>query len=127
MRVLGHWAVKALAAIALIVVALMDAGSLAIVHVTVPDHAREAGRAAAQASHGLPATQQTALVAYEAAQRVADPHDETVRRDDFTVYDDGRVTLTVQRTAPTVLVRFVPGLRNLTVAETTATVEPSRY
>jgi hypothetical protein len=127
MRILAHWAVKALAAVALAVVCLVDAGSLAIVHVTVPDHAREAGRAAAEASKGLPATQRTAVVAYEAAQRVAVRHDETVRRDDFTVYDDGWVTLTVQRTAPTVLVRLVPGLRNLAVAGTTATVEASPY
>jgi len=127
MRLLAHWAVKALAATALVGVVLVDAGSLAIVHVAVPDHTRDAGRAAAQTSRGRPATEQLALVAYEAAQRVADLHHETVRREDFTVYDGGRVTLTVQRTAPTVLVRFIPGLRNVIVATGTATVEASPY
>jgi len=127
MRVLAHWTVQVLGALALVVVALVDAGSLALAHATVPYHAREAGRAAANASKGLPATQQTALVAYEAAQRVADLHDETVRRQDFTLYKDGRVTVTVYRRAPTMLVRLVPGLHNITEAGATATVKASDF
>ncbi len=43
------------------------------------------------------------------------------------MYDDGRVTLTIHKKAPTMLVRLVPGLHDVTVASATATVKASDF
>jgi len=123
-RPVGLRAAPVVLAVALGVLGLVETGSVAITRVTLPGHAREAGRAAAEAVGGRPTMPETAVLAYGAAQRVADGHRETVRRADFTVYGDGRVKLTGEKTAPTVLLHLIPGLRDLTHAHATVTVEP---
>jgi len=123
-RPIGLRAATAALAVTLGVLCLVETASVAITRVTLPDHAREAGREAAEAAGGRPTTPQTAVLAYGAAQRIADGHRETVREVDFTVYGDGRVKLTAEKTAPTVLLHLIPGLRDLAHANATVMVEP---
>lgn len=109
-------------AAALFLIALIDGGSIVMSRLTVPDDAMAAGHEAAQAVEGLPVTQQTVVLAFEAAQGAATPRGVTVEADDFALYADGRVTLTVSRTAPTLLLQHVPGLRDLARVSSTTTV-----
>ena len=112
---------------AALVIAAMDGGSIALTHAWVPDDARDVGFAAAESVRGLPSTQQSAVVAYDAATRrgaVAALH---IDRQGFTVYPDGKVTLTVTRTAPTLVFKHLPVLRDLTVVTATTTVTALPY
>ena len=108
-------------------VLLLDGGSLVIARASVPDDARDAGYAAARALEGLPGTQQAARVAYEAATRRGTSAALHIERKGFTVYPDGKVTLTVTRTAPTLVFRHLPVLRDLTVVTATTTVTALPY
>ena len=76
---------------------LIDGGSVAITRASVPDDARDAGYAASEAVEGVPRTQQAAVVAYEAATRRGTAAALHIERKGFTVYPDGKVTLTVTR------------------------------
>ena len=114
-------------AAALFLIALVDGGSVVMSRLTVPDDAVAAGHEAAQAVEGLPVTQETVVLAFEAAQSAATPRGVTVEADDFALYRDGRVTLTVSRTAPTLLLQHVPGLRDLARVSSTATVTALPY
>jgi hypothetical protein len=117
--------------IALPVVVVADLGSVAVVQLSVPDDAQEAGRAATQAISfrvtPTAATPQNVRLAFEAASNVAALHRQTVDPSTFTVFKDGSIQLTVSKTAPTMLFKRVPGLRNLTVSKTTTTVPMVRY
>lgn len=124
---ISRQAIGYLLAATLFLLALVDGGSLVLTRLAVPDDVRAAGHAAADAVVGMPATRQTVVVAYDAAAYSARKHGLSVRRKDFTVYPDGRVTLTASRTAPTLLADRVPALRNLVVVNSTATVEALPY
>ena len=112
---------------AVLIIALLDGGSLAITRASVTDDARDAGYAAAEAVEGLPGTQQAALIAYEAATRRGTAAALHIERRGFTVYPDGKVTLTVTRTAPTLVIKHVPVLRDLAVVTATITVTALPY
>ena len=112
---------------ALLIVTLIDGCSVAIVRAAVPDGARDAGNAAVQAVEGLPGTQQSAVVAYDAATLRGSAAALHVDRKGFTVYPDGKVTLTVTRTAPTLVFKHLPVLRDLTVVTATTTVTALPY
>ena len=116
-----------LTAAMLAVLGALDAGSIALTKLSVPDDVRRAGQLAAAAAHGKPTIRQTAVEAFEAAQVEAARRDVVVRTEDFTLYPDGRVTLTVTKTAPTLLLDRVHALRHLALVETTATVERLPY
>ncbi len=120
-----------LSIIAVPIVAVADLGSIVVVQMTVPDDAAEAGRAGVQAiGYNLrtsAATPQNAEIAYAAAVSVAELHRQEVDPQTFTVFEDGSLKLTVRRTAPTVLFKRLPGLRNLTSSETTMTVPANQY
>ena len=109
-------------AAALALVAVIDGGSVVMSRLAVPDDTLTAGHAAAKAAEGLPVTEQTAVVAFEAAQRSATPQGLTVGTDDFQLYADGRVTLTASRVAPTLVFKHLPMLRDLAQVTSTATV-----
>ena len=100
---------------------------MAIAHAAVPDDARDAGYAAAEAVEGLPGTQQAALIGYEAATRRGSAAALHIERKGFTVYPGGKVTLTVTRTAPTLVFKHLPVLRDLTVVTATTTVTALPY
>ena len=112
---------------AILVLSLIDGGSVAITRAAVPDDARDAGYAAAEAVEGLPGTQHAALIGYEAATRRGTATALHIERKGFTVYPDGRVTLTVSRTAPTLVFKHLPVLRDLTVVTATTTVTALPY
>jgi hypothetical protein len=114
------------AAVAL-VVTLIDGGSVVLTTLSVPDDALDAGHAAAKAVEGMASTQQTAVVAFDAARVVAAGHGLSVATDDFTIYPDGRVRLTVSRTAPTLLLHRVPALQDLVDVRATKTVGALPY
>ena len=116
-----------LVALGMLVILLLDGGSVAITKASVPDDARDAGYAAAEAVHALPNTQQTAVVAYDAATRRGTAAALHIERRGFTVYPDGKVTLTVTRTAPTLVFKHLPFLRDLTVVTATTTVTALPY
>jgi hypothetical protein len=99
----------------------IDAGSVAMTRLAVPDDVREAGHAAAAAVEGMPVTRQAATMALDAAADEARPHGLKVRKKDFTLYPDGRISVTTSRTAPTLLDR-ISVLRHYTDVRSTATV-----
>lgn len=116
------------AVIALPIVAVGDLGSIAVVQLAVPDDAREAGRAAVQAIEYVKnPTSANAKIAYEAASSVARLHRQQVDPETFTIYSDGAVELTVTKTAPTLVFKHLPGLRDLARASNTTTVERVLY
>ena len=102
-----------------LVVGSIDAGSVVLTRLAVPDDVRTAGQAAAVAAENQPVNRQTAQVAFEAAQAEARAYGIVIRTKDFTLYPDGRVTLTASRTAPTLLLDRIEPLRHY--AEVTAT------
>lgn len=110
-----------------LLVFLIDAGSCTIARIQVEDDAKASGRFAAQSITGQQVNQQTAVVAYNAAQTALPNNKETIiqngpgDRQDFRVDADGSVTLTVQRPAPTLVFRFLPKLKSYTVATSTFT------
>ena len=110
---------------AVLVVVLVDAGSVALTRASVPHGVRDAGRAAAATVPDPPLTPDAAATALAAARAQARPRGLTIRRKGFTIYPDGRVTLTGSRRAPTLLLCHVDALRRLAEVSATETVRPS--
>lgn len=106
---------------------VIDTGAVGYARLATDDDAATVARAAAEAVRGLALSQQTAQIAYQAADSTARRFGATVARKDFAVHRDGRVTLTLERTAPTLLIGHLPFLCDLTDISTTVTVEPSPY
>jgi hypothetical protein len=105
----------------------IDAGSVALTRMALADDAREAGHTATElVGHATP-TQPLADAALLAAREEARAHGVIVRRKGFTIYPDGRVTLTAAKEAPTLLLGRVGALRHFTEVRTTVTVEPLPY
>jgi hypothetical protein len=117
----------AVASTAAVVLAALDAGSVALTHISVPDDARRAGQIAATAVEGQPATRQTARIAFDAAQTETRHHGIVVSTEDFTLYPDGRVTMTARRTAPTFLLHRLEMLSGYADVRSTVTVEALPY
>lgn len=115
-------ALAALLAAALFLVALIDGGSVLLTEMSVPDDTTAAGQAAAQAVEELPATQQNAVIAFEAARAAGAGDSVRVHTKDFTLFPDGEVMLTASRTAPTLVFHRLPWVRDLAVVASTATV-----
>jgi hypothetical protein len=105
----------------------LDAGSVMLTQIRVPDDVRRAGLVAAETVSGQPVTRQTAQLAFEAASAEAGQHGIAVSTKDFTIYPDGRVTLTGGRTAPTLLLERIEPLRHYAEVRTTVTVEELPY
>jgi len=122
-----RWLLRSLVTVITVVaagLALVDVGSVALTKMTVPDDVRAAGHAAAEVAKNAPPNRQTVTAAHQAAQDSAKLHGITVHTKDFTIYPDGRVTLTAGKTAPTLLLDRVPQLAHLADVTTTTTVEP---
>jgi thiazole synthase ThiGH ThiG subunit len=117
-------AVGYLLAAALLLLALLDGGSVVLTRMSVPDDTESAGHTAAAAVENLPTTKQTAVTAFEVAQAAGAGDSLEVHTKDFTLYPDDRVTLTASRTAPTLVFHRLPWLRDLVVVTSTATVGP---
>ena len=116
---------------AVVLILIVDGGSCALARVQVDDLAKSSGRFAVQSITGQPINQATAEVAYSAAVSALPTKTETfvVRNakgedQDFRVNADGSITMTVQRTAPTLVFRWVPVLNQYPVASVTFTQLP---
>lgn len=109
---------------AVLTLAVLDSGSVMLTRLAVPDQAREAGYAAAEAVRDRPVNRQAAQVALRAARQQAGTNANGVRARDFVLRPDGQVSLTVGRTAPTLLLHRIPQLRHL--AKVTESVTVSR-
>lgn len=106
----------------IIVLGAVDGGSVFLTRMAVPDEARQAGYAAAAAVAGKQATPQTVRIAYGAAREDARARNITISTKDFTLFPDGRVTLTAHRTAPTLLLHRISALSHLSEVRATVTV-----
>ena len=110
--------------LAVVLVVVLDAGSVLMTHMSLSDDSRQAGREAARAVTGLPLTLATAEVGYEAATKVTDAKDGTsVRKSDFEVLPGGGVNLTVVRTAPSLVLKRVPWIAHFGVVVVSTVVD----
>lgn len=112
------WLVKLVAFFAVVGVLVFDGVSLGIAQLAVTDSAAAAARAASLEL----STGSTAQRAYEAALATSAQQDVTdqVPVEQFLVGADGSVTLTVRRTAPTLVLHHVPGSESWLVSSATA-------
>jgi hypothetical protein len=116
-----------LVAAASLITATIDAGSVVLTRLTVPDHVREAGQAAAQAIENHPVNQRTAQIALAAAREEARTHGMKIRAKSFTIYKDGRVTLTGTQTAPSLILERIPAMQHFTKVRATDSVTALPY
>jgi len=98
-----------------------DAISLALARLTAEDHAQTAARAAASAFEQT----HTPQSAYDAALAEVVAHGDSIDPASFTAAQDGSVTLTLSRTAPTLLLDRIPPLRDLAQMSATVTGRPA--
>ena len=114
--VLG-WLTKLMATLAVLGVLGFDAISLVSTRFQAEDHAQTAARTAAETYRSSKNLQ----AAYDAAVAEVARHGDTIEPTTFTVAPDGAVTLTLRRTASTMLVEKVGPLRDWALVETTVT------
>ncbi|MFC4785496.1 hypothetical protein ACT8ZV_13535 [Nocardioides sp. MAHUQ-72] len=105
----------------------VDAGSVFLTRISEPDDVRTAGYAAAAVAAKGPTTRETAVSALAAARQDATVNGITVSGQTFTIYPDGRVTLTGTKTARTFLMHRLSFLSGFAKVRTTVTVEPLPY
>lgn len=117
--VLG-WLTKLVVVLAALGVVGFDVISLGAARFQAEDHAQAAVRAASDAYRAKPDLQ----AAYDAALAEVAPHGDTIDPASFAVGGDGRITLTLHREAPTMLVEKVAPLRKWT--DVTSTVSARR-
>jgi hypothetical protein len=117
-------AISYLLGAAFLLIALIDGGSVVLTSLSVPDDTQAAGQTAAAAVEGAPATQQSVVVAFEAAQLTGTENSLRVHTKDFILYPDGRVSLTASRVAPTLALHRLPWLRELAIVTATTTAQP---
>jgi len=121
---LGSRLVRWTVVLAVVLVVVLDAGSVLMTRMSLSDDGREAGRAAARAVSGLPLTSATAVTAFDAAVEVAGFKDGvSVRQSDFEVLPGGAVALTVVRTAPSMVLARVPWLAHYGVVVVSVVVD----
>lgn len=116
------WLVKLVAAFAVVGVLAFDGISLGIAQLAVTDTAAAAARTASTELVSGATPQQAYIAARETA--VADAAVNALPEDMFLVSPEGAVTLTVVRTAPTLVLHLVPRLDSRLVASATTTHEP---
>lgn len=113
-----------------LVLVVIDGGSCALASMSVSDTVKDAGLAAVNAVTNQPVNYRTATTAYQAAQRVAmDNHAQVITDGDdgFALQADRSITLTVTRTAPTLLMSHIGPLRHYTEARASWTAKPPTY
>ena len=121
---LGSRLLRWVVVLTVVLVVVLDAGSVFMTRISLSDDGQKAGREAAKAASGLPLNSDTAVTAFDAAQVVtAEKDGETVRQSDFLVKPGGRVRLTVERTAPSLVLGRVPWLAHFGEVAVTVEVE----
>lgn len=119
--VLG-WLTKLVVVLAVLGVIGFDLISLGTARFQAEDHAQTAVRAASSSYASGRDLQQ----AYDAALAEVVEHGDTIDPQTFTIGPDGTVTLTLHRTAPTMLVEKVPPLREWAEVARTVSATPAR-
>lgn len=114
--VLG-WLARVIGVLTVLGVLGFDAISLTTTRFAAEDHARTAAREAAATYAQTRALQ----AAYDAALAQTLPVGETVDAASFTANAEGEVTLTLHRTAPTLLLERIRPLRDWATMSVTAT------
>lgn len=117
--VLG-WLTKLVATLAVLGVIGFDLVALGTARYQAEDHAQAAARAASESYRSAKNLQ----AAYDAALAEVAQHGDTIEPETFTVDPDGRITLTLHRTAPTLLVEKIPPARGWAEVETTVSARP---
>ena len=118
--VLG-WLTKVVVTLAVLGVVGFDLVSLGAARFQAEDHAQTAVRAASEAYR----TPNDLQAAYDAAYAEVAEHGDTIDPQTFSVAADGRVTLTLRRTAPTMLVEKIGPLRPWAEVERTVSARPA--
>ena len=111
----------------ILLLGLIDGGSVFLTRVSVPDAARNAGYAAARAAENQPLTRRTVLVAYNAARDDGEKRNLKIKTKNFTLYPDGKVKLTASRTASTLVLRRIPSWSHWADVSATVTVSALPY
>ncbi len=116
------WLVRLVASLAVVGVLVFDGVSLGVAHLEVSDDAATASRAASRAAEAGATTQ----AAYDAAWRAVAEDEVGVELpvDGFAATADGTVTVTVQRTVPTLVLQYVPGSDDWLTVSATSTHTP---
>jgi hypothetical protein len=114
--VLG-WLTKLVVTLAVLGVVGFDLISLGSARFQAEDHAQAAARAAGEAFTSGKDLQ----AAYDAALAEVLEHGDTIDPQTFTVAQDGAVTLTLHRTAPTMVVEKLPPARDWAEIDVTVT------
>ena len=112
--VLG-WLTKLVVSLAVLGVIGFDLISLGSTRFQAEDHAQTAVRAASEVQRSNGNLQ----AAYDAAVASVAEHGDTIDPQTFTVAPDGTVTLTLRRTAPTMIVEKIAPLRDWAVVDST--------
>lgn len=99
-------------------IALIDVGSIVLTRMRVDDDLKSAGFASATAIQGQQVSTQAAQEAYAAATRNLNEGEE-VDPKTFAVRPDGGVTLTVRKTAPTLMFKHLGFLDQFVEVEDT--------
>jgi hypothetical protein len=120
-------AMSFLAVVAVPLLGAIDGGSVLYSRMATENDASTVAYAAAAAVRGMPITPQTAVIAYQAADEIADRLGGTVQQKDFRLNLNGGITLTLTRTAPALVFDHLPRLRDLIEISSTVTVQPSPY
>jgi Flp pilus assembly protein TadG len=110
-----------------LVLTVIDGGSVFMTRVSVPDAAKNAGYAAARAAENQPMTRRTVLVAYNAARDDGEKRNLKIKTRNFTLYPDGKVKLTASRTARTLVLRRIPSWSHWADVSATVTVSALPY
>lgn len=113
------WLVRLVVVLGLTGVLAFDGVSLGVATLSVTDQAASAARAAAN-EYVMSSSAQGAYERAVGVARRADP-DNQVPVESFLITTDGQVTLTVQRSVPTLVLRHVPGSERWLLADATTT------
>lgn len=101
----------------------IDAGSVVLTRLAVPDNVQQAGQAGAAAVEGMPVDQRAASIALAAAEEEARTSGLHVRVKTFRLHQDGSVELTGTRVAPTLLLEHLDPFRHYTRVRATERVD----
>ena len=118
--VLG-WLTKLILVLSVVGLLGFDLISLGTARLQAEDHAQAAARAAVQAYSGPRSVQP----AYDAALAEVVAEGDSIDAPSFSFAADGSVTLTLRRTAPTLLVRKISALRKHAEVSRTVTHRPT--
>ena len=118
--VLG-WLTKLVGTLAVLGVVGFDLVSLGAARFQAEDHAQAAARAANESFKSAKNLQ----TSYDAAVAEVAQHGDTIDPQTFTVGSDGNITLTLHRTAPTMVVEKIGPARGWAEVDVTVSARPA--